>query len=204
MRKYLLILLRKDGQGETTVVVTEGKNGLKRATYKIKYQNDIEISRTLIKEEVIENAVDKVVQLTTVTTRGATSNTRAHNVVTSTPSNSSLASKVEGIEPTIKKMNASAYTASECGKSVNSKGYGKTASGATATSWYTVAAGSGYPMGTIIYIPYFADQPNQGWFVVQDRGGSISNNKIDIYMDTYNECVKFGRRNLECYVYVVD
>lgn len=58
-------------------------------------------------------------------------------------------------------------------------------------------------MGTIIYIPYFANKPNGGWFVVQDRGGAITNNKIDVYMSTYNECVSFGRRNLECYIYLV-
>ena len=101
-------------------------------------------------------------------------------------------------------MNTSAYTASECGKSVDSPGYGRTASGEKATAWYTIAAGKGYPMGTIMYIPHFKSSPNGGWFVVQDRGSSISNNKIDIYMNTYNECVTFGRRNLECYIYRVD
>lgn len=70
-----------------------------------------------------------------------------------------------------------------------------------ASSWYTVAAGSGYKLGTVIYIPYFANKPNGGWFVVQDRGGAISNNRIDVYMGTYNECISFGRRNLECYIY---
>ena len=104
--------------------------------------------------------------------------------------------------PKVVTLNTSAYTASTCGKKPTDSGYGKTASGAYATAWYTVAAGKGYPMGTIIYIPYFANKPNGGWFVVQDRGGAIKNNKLDVYMDTYNECIQFGRRNLECYVYV--
>ena len=98
-------------------------------------------------------------------------------------------------------MNASAYTASTCGKAAGSSGYGRTASGAMASSWYTVAAGSGYKLGTVIYIPYFANKPNGGCFVVQDRGGAISNNKIDIYMGSYSDCISFGRRNLECYIY---
>ena len=38
--------------------------------------------------------------------------------------------------------------------------------------------------------------------MVQDRGGAIKDNKLDVYMNTYNECVNFGRRNLECYIYV--
>ena len=56
-------------------------------------------------------------------------------------------------------------------------------------------------MGTIIYIPYFADYPNGGWFIAQDTGGAIKGNKIDVFMNNIRECNNFGRRNLECYVY---
>ena len=35
-------------------VIQEGKDGLKKVTYKVKYQNDIEISRKSIKEEIIK------------------------------------------------------------------------------------------------------------------------------------------------------
>ena len=108
---------------------------------------------------------------------------------------SSLASKVEGLTPKVTTLNTSAYCAASCG------GNTKTACGATASPWYTVAAGKGYAIGTIIYIPYFADQPNGGWFVVQDRGGAISNNRLDVYMSSYSQCTSFGRRNLECYIY---
>ena len=41
-----------------------------------------------------------------------------------------------------------------------------------------------------------------GVYAVEDRGGAITNNKLDIYMNTYNECIQFGRRNIECYIYV--
>ena len=97
--------------------------------------------------------------------------------------------------PKVTTLNASAYCAASCG------GNTKTACGATAQAWYTVAAGKGYAMGTILYIPYFANCPNCGWFIVQDRGGAISNNKLDVYMNSYSECTAFGRRNLECYIY---
>ena len=56
-------------------------------------------------------------------------------------------------------------------------------------------------MGTVVYIPYFASYPNGGWFVVEDRGGAITNGHIDVYMDTQSECIQFGRRNLEVYLY---
>ena len=193
-----------DSEDRTNKVLQQGKDGLKKVTYKVKYKNDIEISRTVIKEEVIKKAVNKIVQVTKTTSRDGEENSRtASTSVASIAANSNaLAKKVEGITPIVKTLNASAYTASTCGKSPTSKGYGRTASGAKATSWYTVAAGKGYPIGTVIYIPSMKNKPNGGWFVVQDRGGAISNNKLDIYMDTYNECIKFGRKNIECYIYV--
>ena len=184
----------KPSDAVVTAVLQEGKDGLKKSTYKVKYQNEIEINRTLIKEEIINESVDKIVQVTNVTNRSANADLRT-NGATNSENKGALASKVEGITPIVKTLNASAYTA------VN--GHEKTASGVNASAWYTVAAGKAYPMGTIIYIPYFASGPNGGWFVVQDRGGAITNNKIDVYMSTYNECVSFGRRNLECYIYLV-
>lgn len=107
-----------------TKVLQEGEEGLKRSTYKAKYQNDIEINRTLISEEIIKEAVTKVVEVTAVTTRSGNVTTKqSHEVQNS--SNKGIASKVEGIEPIVKTMNASAYTASECGKSKDHAGYRK-------------------------------------------------------------------------------
>ena len=51
-------------------VVQQGKDGIKEVTYKVKYQNNIEISRVVIKEEIIKKATNKIVQITTVTVRG--------------------------------------------------------------------------------------------------------------------------------------
>ncbi|MBO5348685.1 MAG: G5 domain-containing protein [Clostridia bacterium] len=187
------------GNGQKEVkIVQNGVDGLKEISYKVKYLNGQEVEKIQISENVIQNPVNcikeirnkKVVQ---VTSRSSSSvSTSAPSVSNST---SSLASKVSGMTPKVTTLNASAYCAASCG------GNTKTACGATAKAWYTVAAGKGYAMGTIIYIPYFANQPNGGWFIVQDRGGAITNNKLDVYMSSYSECINFGRRNLECYIY---
>lgn len=188
-----------NGSGETNnSVLQEGKEGLRETTYKVKYQNEKEISRVEISSEIIEEPVNKIIQVKSKVTNRS-EDTR--NAVAAPASGSSIAAKVAGKTPVIKTMNTSAYTASTCGKSPDSPGYGRTSSGAKASSWYTIAAGKAYPIGTVIYIPYFKNKPNGGWFVVQDRGGAISNNRIDVYMGTYNECISFGRRNLECYIY---
>ena len=186
----------------TNKVIQQGKDGLKEVTYKVKYQNDIEISRTLIKEKVIKKAVNKIIQVTTATSRSSVERYGSTSVAEAAASSSALAKKVEGIKPIVKTLNTSAYTASTCDKKPTDKGYGITASGSKVKSWYTVAAGKSYPIGTVIYIPALKNKPNGGWFVVQDRGGAIKNNKLDIYMSTYNECIQFGRKNLECYIYV--
>lgn len=182
-------------------IVQNGEDGIKEITYKVKYRNEQEIEKHEISSKIIKEPVNKIVEVRTkqVTTRSSTGRVATTNPATT--ASSSLAKKVEGITPRVLTMNASAYTASTCGKSPSSPGYGRTASGAMASPWYTVAAGRGYKLGTVIYIPYFKNKPNGGWFVVQDRGGAISNSKLDVYMGTYSECISFGRRNLECYIY---
>lgn len=194
-----------DGPKEEKVV-QNGVDGTKEATYKVKYLNGQETEKAQISEEVIQNPVNcikeiKNKKIATATSRSSsTISTSTANVENQAKpsisnSNSSLASKVEGLTPKVTTLNTSAYCAASCG------GNTKTSCGATASPWYTVAAGKGYAIGTIIYIPYFANQPNGGWFVVQDRGGAITNNKLDVYMSSYSECTSFGRRNLECYIY---
>lgn len=184
----------REGTETTDRVLQNGKNGLKEIKYRAKFQDEIEIERTVISETVIKEPVNKIIQISTkISSRSAIRNNSI--------APSAIAASVEGMQGRAVTLNASAYTASTCGKAVGSPGYGITSSGAAARSYYTVAAGSAYPIGTVVYIPYFASAPNGGWFVVQDRGGAISNNRIDIYFDSVGECRQFGRRNLECYIY---
>ena len=178
------------GTETTDKVIQQGVNGIKEIKYKVKYQDEQEIERTVISEQVIKEPVEKIVQISTkITSR---SGSRANY------SPDAVAASIAGIEPKVATLNTSAYCACVrcCGKS-----NGITSSGAKATEWYTVAAGSGYPIGTVIYIPALADKPNGGWFVVQDRGGAISNNRIDVYMGSHQAAINFGRKNLECYIY---
>ena len=126
------------------------------------------------------------------------SNLRTASTNPATTASTTLAKKVEGITPKVATFNTSAYCPcmSCCGKT-----NGITSSGALASQWYTLAAGSVYPIGTVIYIPYFKDKPNGGWFVVQDRGGAISSDRLDIFYNSHSSALQFGRRYLECYVY---
>lgn len=58
-------------------VVQNGKDGIREITYKVKYQNGKEIEKTKISSKVIEEPVDKIIEVRTkqVTTRGGTRTT---------------------------------------------------------------------------------------------------------------------------------
>lgn len=90
-------------------------------------------------------------------------------------------------------MEVTAYTASveECGKTD-----GITASGEKVQEHHTLAAGPSIPFGTKIYIPEFMKT-----FVVEDRGGAITDNHLDIYMERLEDAREFGRKDM--YVFVI-
>lgn len=59
------------GEGDETRdrVIQQGQDGIKQITYKVKYQNDIEIEKTVLSEEIIQEPIDKIVQVQNVTSR---------------------------------------------------------------------------------------------------------------------------------------
>lgn len=68
-----------------------------------------------------------------------------------------------------------------CGKQPDDPGYGMTASGEVAQEGITIAM-DGLPFGTRVYIE------NVGVRIVQDRGGAIKGNRIDIFCSTHERC----------------
>lgn len=83
--------------------------------------------------------------------------------------------------------NVSAYCACSkcCGKT-----NGITASGTKATVGRTIAAPSSYSFGTKIELE------GLGTYVVEDRGGAIQGNKIDVYFASHSEALAFGRKQI--------
>lgn len=68
-----------------------------------------------------------------------------------------------------------------------------TASGTTATAGRTIAADtSRFPFGTQLVI-------NGQIYTVEDVGGAIKGNKIDIYFNTHQEAINFGRQSAQVY-----
>ena len=154
----------------TNKVVQQGKDGLKEITYKIKYQNNVEIEKTVISEKVITEPVNKIVQVQkkTVTSRGS-------SLPRTTGGNSS---------GTVYKITAYCPCSKCCGKAT-----GRTASGTRATPGRTVAASGKYAFGTKLNIGGHI-------YTVEDRGGAITGNKIDIFVGSHAEALQWGVRYL--------
>lgn len=68
--------ITKEATGTGTTrnqVVQKGENGIKEVTYKVKYQNDVEIERIEISSTIIKEPVNKIIEVKTVqvTSRGS-------------------------------------------------------------------------------------------------------------------------------------
>ena len=157
----------------TNKVLQQGKDGLKEVTYKIKYQNDVEIEKTQLSEKVITEPVNKIVQVNKVTSRSGTTTRAAVATAATTTSGTQ-----------VYKITAYCSCAKCCGKAT-----GRTAMGTKATAGRTVAASGKFAFGTKLNI-------NGHVYTVEDRGGAINGNKIDIYVNSHAEALAWGVRYL--------
>lgn len=158
-------------------VLQEGVEGKKKVTYKVKYQNDIEIERNKISEEIIQEPVNKIIQVKSKTVSSRSS-------VTTRSSNSTSA---ESSSSSVKVYKVTAYCS--CSKCCGSHANGYTSSGTKATAGRTVAAPSNLAYGTKLNI-------NGKTYVVEDRGGAIKGNRIDIYVNSHSEALAWGVKYL--------
>ena len=159
----------------TNKVLQKGKNGLKEVTYKIKYQNEVEIEKIQLSEKIITEPVNKIVQVNKVTSRSGTT-TRA-SATTASTTTATVGSQVY-------KITAYCPCAKCCGKAT-----GRTAMGTRATAGRTVAASGKFAFGTKLNI-------NGQVYTVEDRGVAIKGNKIEIFVNSHAEALAWGVRYL--------
>ena len=160
-------------QGSTDIknkVIQQGEDGIKEITYKIKYQNEEEREKIKLSENVIKEPINKIVQVQKNITSRAANNTVTNATHTGTTK--------------IFKVTAYCSCAKCCGKTT-----GRTASGTKATAGHTVAASGQFSFGTKLMI-------NGQEYTVEDRGGAIQGNRIDIYMNSHVDAVAWGVKYL--------
>ncbi len=96
---------------------------------------------------------------------------------------------VESVERRM--MICTAYTKSDFGMN----GKGLTASGTHVLQGRTVAADRSIPFGTRISIPELGMT-----LTVEDRGVAIKGNRLDLYMESRKDALKFGIQKLEVFI----
>lgn len=177
----------------TEQVVQEGANGVRTSIYEVVFSNGQELSRQFV-EEVDSTAVDQIVEYGTAADATVNSKSTISSVSKNSDGSGTL-TLADGSTldfSAAKSMTATAYTA----------GYGGadyyTATG-TSVRVGTVAVDKRViPLGTKLYI-VTNDGIVYGTAVAEDTG--VKGDKIDLYFDTYQQCINFGRRG--CTVYIL-
>ncbi|MDY3281844.1 G5 and 3D domain-containing protein [Dysosmobacter sp.] len=179
----------------TEQVVQAGSNGIRTAVYEVTYSGGQLVSRQLVDVEDSTMVPEKILVGTAVEAAPA-SEDRLVSVSKNADGSGVLTfqsgSTLRFTE--VKSMTATAYTA----------GYGGadycTATG-TAVHVGTVAVDKRViPLGTRMYIVTEKGDVVYGMAVAEDTG--VKGNKIDLYYNTYQECINFGRRT--CSVYILE
>lgn len=90
-------------------------------------------------------------------------------------------------------MKATAYTYGDDGGN-------KTATGIRPYRGVVAVDPNVIPLGTKLYIETSDGRYVYGNAVAADTGGAIKGNRIDIFLESEQECISFGRRTVNVYI----
>jgi uncharacterized protein YabE (DUF348 family) len=154
-------------------VVSEGSPGVNRNTYEVTYQDGQEIGRVLLGTEKVRDPQQRVIGVGPANSSGT-----ATKAMASTDDGASF------YFVNSYSMEATAYTWT-----------GNTTATGTWPKVGTIAVDPDIiPLGTKVYVTGY------GFAVAEDTGGAIIDYIIDLYMDTEDECVSWGRRDVTVYI----
>ena len=176
-------------------VVQAGKIGISTDIYEVVWSNGHEISRQWV-EQTESTAVTEIIRYGTSVTSVDPSD-KLVNVSTGSDGSGVLtfASGATMKFSQARTMKCTAYTAGHDGVGT------RTATGTTVHRG-TVAVDQRYiPLGTRMFIVTEKGSYVYGMAKAEDTG-MRGDNKLDLYMDTYAECINFGRR--DCKVYILN
>lgn len=148
----------------TKTVVQEGKDGKAKRTYLFTYANGKETNKQMIKEEIIEKPVDKIIQYGGVL-KGTTFTGRLTIYGGDCTGCGGTSSSGVKLSPTSGVNNTNSPYLYYNGK-----------------KYYCLAADRSIPFGTVIKISnHNLNTEGTIYGIVVDRGGAIKGNKIDIF-----------------------
>lgn len=174
-------------------VLQEGSDGEYREVYEVIYQDGEETARQLIDvvdTEAVPTIVEKGTRANFANNGDAVSaiNTNADGSGTITLDNGEVLTFGSS-----RTMKGTAYTS---GGSVGTR----TASGTPVRVGVVAVDKRVMPLGTKVYVVSNDGAYVYGFAVAEDTG--VRGNIIDLYMDSYNDCIQFGVR--DCTVYILD
>ncbi len=167
----------------TEKVVRDGKNGTREKVYRIVYEDNIEVSRSLVRDRVAVEPVDRLVEVGTVT------NFRT--------SRGELVRYKKVLD-----MRATAYTAcyEDTGKHPDHPAFGITYTGIKAKRGIVAVDPKVIPLGTRLYVQGVGDTPDYGFALAADIGSAVKGDIIDLYLDTREEVLKWGCKKVKVYI----
>lgn len=172
----------------TKKITTKGVNGEKEVTYKQKFVNGKLIDTVVTGEKVIKKPVT---QVTSVGTKKIQPVKAKGEPISA---NASVKLDKNGVPVD--------YTRIVSGSSTAYYGGGTTASGRPAKVGHVAVDPNVIPYGTPLYI-VATDGTVYGYAIAADTGGFVTNGTntvVDVYLDTYDECVQWGRKDVNIYV----
>lgn len=177
----------------TEQVVQAGQDGTRTAVYEVVYSGGELVSRQFVDEED-STAINEIVAVGTAVSTVSASD-RIASVSKSDDGSGVLAFQSGGTMrfSSVKSMTATAYTQGVPG--VDSR----TATGTTVHVGTVAVDRNVIPLGTKMYILTNDGRVVYGVAVAEDTG--VRGNKVDLYYDTYSQCINFGRR--ACTVYLL-
>ena len=159
------------------VVVAEGADGEVVIDNVITYHDGVAIGYDSV-ESVVKPSVNRVIECGVWNVHGSGQNSAA------------AIGTVDGYAYS-KKITAKATA--YCDK-------GKTASGIQSKVGVVAVDPRVIPLGTRLYIEASDGSWSYGVCLAGDTGGLIKGNRVDLFYDTYNECIQFGRRDCNIYI----
>ncbi len=194
---YKTVYSDKLDRGKTKV--TKGKNGQKETVYVTKIVNGVEVETSVFSEKITVKPVD---QVETIGTKYELKNPTAVQTSDDVKSISELVpSKPIELDA---KGNPVSYKKIITGKATAYCKGTICATGVKAKPGYVAVDPKEIPYGTKLYIVSADGKYHYGYAIAADTGGFAKNpnSKIvtDLRFNSYNECIKFGKRNVVIYV----
>ncbi len=172
-------------EGEQKVLVA-GVNGQLSCVANVVYEDSVETSRTVLQETVIRQPVDEVIAVGTAVPAEKRAPVIGNGVIITESGEVLTYYKRQRFE-------ATAYTKTDEGCD------DITATGTYARVGEVAVDPTVIPYGTRMFIVSNDGAYVYGVATAEDCGGGVKGDRLDLYMDTTEDCFQFGRRS--CTVY---